>query len=381
MPNNNILIAANYSNKTGYAWNNIYRLFDKIVAAFANENTSICVTFAELSPPIEQVQKRPSVSFAEWDPMDSSLSNTLKLSKIIKQKNIGYLYFTDLRYIDWRYAVFRLSGVKKIITHSRISVADPQPAPYEGGVKGLIKYLAGRVKPICADRVYAVSDFVRNRMLLKNRAPANKIIKILNGINLDAFTPSHPAPSDKLIIFTCGRATEHKGIHILMDALHFLRPLIPEDAIEVRYAGDGPNISQFQEKVNGLDISNIFTFLGELPNTRDEVKNAHILVVPSIWGDACPSSVSESLASGKPLIATKAGGIPEIIGSEQNAIIVPPGNHFALAIALLSLIKSPELRETLSVNARARAEDTLDQINYHRIVIDQLAVDFSLTPN
>ncbi len=378
MSNKNVLLAANYSNHTGYAWNNIYKLYDAIAHEFADDNRNIIVSFSKLNIPVEQITNHKNINFDEWDPNDKSLKNTFKFIKLVKKHKIGYVYFTDLPYYDLRYAIFRLSGIKKIVIHSRISVADPKPANYEGGVKGFIKQIISNINLVSSDRVYAVSDFVRDRLIKKNRVPSNKVIKILNGIDLDKFkpNPNHITPNSHITVFTCGRATDHKGIHILIEAIKFLINIDNDIQLEVRYAGDGPDFEKLNTMVKNYNLTEYFTFLGELPSTIDEVGNADILVVPSIWGDACPSSVSEALASGKPLITTRAGGIPEIVDSQENAILVDTNDPYSIFIALLALIKSPSLREKLAVNGRLRAINALDKNAYYNTVLKQLSLDF-----
>jgi glycosyltransferase involved in cell wall biosynthesis len=379
MSDSNILIAANYSNTTGYAWNNIYRLFDKIIQEFSSDKRQICVTFAEINQPISQIESVSDVTFEEWDPINRSLKNTFKLCKIIKKHNIKNIYLTDQSYYDWRYLFFRLYGARKIVVHSRISVANPYPANFEGGVRGLLKSMIGKINILCATRVYAVSNFVKNRLVFKNRAPEGKVVTILNGIDIAHFQPQHHnEPSNKLTIFSGGRATKHKGIHILIEAIRLLREYSNDIDLEVRYAGDGPEMSEFRSMVNKYNLDQNFTFLGELSNTQEEVCNADIIVVPSVWGDACPSSVSEALASGKALIATRAGGIPEIVGNEGNAILVEPGDAFTMSIALLALAKSHKLRDKLSKNARSRAEEALNKDDYYHTVLKQLHKDFRI---
>ena len=376
-----VLLVANYSNKTGYAWNNIYRLFGEIGKALKPLGVDTYVSFANINPPVDNFDPKLGFSFYEYEPADKSLKNAIRLLKFVSKHNIKYVYFTDQGAFDMRYAILRLAKVEKIIVHCRISVSDPYPATYEGGVRGQIKSLLGKWDLICADKIYAVSDFVKNRLLLKNRLPQKRVIKILNGIDIHRFAPvlkdSTVTRPEYVRIFVGGRATRHKGIHVLIEAAATLKN-DTETPFEIRYAGDGPDINYFKQLVKENNLEKEFIFLSELSSTHDEVIHADIIVVPSIWGDACPSSVSEALASGVPLITTSVGGVPEIVGQDNNAILVPPGDPDGMRQALVRLINSFELRVEIGKNGRNRAIEALDERAYHQTVIRQLLNDFGI---
>lgn len=375
-----ILLAANYSNITGYAWNNIYQLFNVIAREFLSRDYNIVICFSKIEGIVNNFDPDLNINFIEFDPNNHTPKNTFKLLKLIGRHHIKNIYFTDQRSFDYRYAFIRLAGVKKIVVHNRISVSDPNPALYEGGLRGTVKNILGCWNFINADRIYAVSDFVKNRLIVKNRIPEHRIVKILNGINIDKFKPKlvdeYLSSGNSIKIFSGGRATFHKGIDVLIEATALLKKRT-KAVFEVRYAGDGPDMASFRIKVEQLKLDNCFIFLGELESTLEEVSKADIIVVPSIWGDACPSSVSEALAAGKPLIATAVGGVPEIVGSEDNAALINPDNPEMLFDALERLLTSVKLRESMSKNARARAEFALDQRLYYKKVINQLLIDYS----
>lgn len=377
-----VLLVANYSNHTGYAWNNIYRLFDVIGEHFYEHGCDVYISFASLVPPVTNFPKSPHSSFLEYDPEDRSFTNTVKLLSLVRRHGIRYIYYTDQPSFDYRYAWLRLfAGVKKIVVHSRVSVPDPYPAKYERGLKGAIKALLGRCSLICPSRIYAVSDFVRDRLVKKNRLPEHRVVKILNGINIERFRPSIMGSGigdgHTIRIFVGGRATRYKGIHILIQAAAAIKSKTELD-FEIRYAGDGPDIQYLRELVDSTGLQARFTFLGELPSTDEEVAAADIVVVPSIWGDACPSAVSEALASGVPLITTSVGGVPEIVGDQENALMVSPNSVDELGAALLALISSEKLRNRIGRKGRARAEEALAEPGYHKKVIKQLQHDFEL---
>lgn len=371
-----ILLVANYSNKTGYAWNNIYRLFNKIGDEFKELDVPVHVSFAEIEHPVDNFNSEFTVH--QYDPSDTSVANTIKFLRLIAGNNIRNIYFTDQKAFDYRYPLLRLFKVRKIVVHNRISVSDPYPAKYEGGLSGVIKAMVGKSDFLCADRIYAVSDFVKDRLLLKNRLPDRRVVKILNGIDLERFSPNnfnYDNTNSAITIFVGGRATKHKGIHILIQAAGKLK-INSATPFVIRYAGDGPDMDYFRELVKENALQDNFLFLGEVRSARDEISRADIIVVPSIWGDACPSAVSEALASGKPLIATSVGGVPEIIGDKGNAVIVPPADAGSMYQALEGLIESSAMRLQYGKKGRERASAALDQNIYYAKVIEQLKRDF-----
>jgi glycosyltransferase involved in cell wall biosynthesis len=112
-----------------------------------------------------------------------------------------------------------------------------------------------------------------------------------------------------------------------------------------------------------------------LRSTQEVLAEADVVVVPSIWGDACPSTVSEALASGKALVASRAGGIPEMLGDSGCAILVPPGDEKALSGALEVLIQSGERRAELGRLGRRRVEEALEWNEYVETVVRTLHAD------
>lgn len=370
------LLVANYSNKTGYAWNNIYRLFERIALESDAQGLTPWLSFAEFDPPLEWKHAAVFKGVLELPPVPRRPRELWAWIKAIRGHGIRHLYLTDQASWSYRYLVFRLAGIRSIIVHSRVSVPDPRPALPERGIRGGLKWIGCRVPFMHATRVYAVSDFVRDRLVVKARMPEHRVITILNGVDLARFSPCSARPRDgQLVIFCAGRATAHKGIDVLIHATARLRDELSVSGFQVLYAGDGPDLRRFKELVASYGLGECFKFLGELSDTRDRVAGADIVVVPSTWGDACPSAISEALACGKPLIATRAGGVPQLVGEDGAAILVEPGDVAGLSAALARLIGDSAEREALALRARRRAEQALDQERYHAEVLAQLSKD------
>jgi glycosyltransferase involved in cell wall biosynthesis len=374
-----ILLVANYSNRTGYAWRNIYRLFSVIANKMHDKGISVCLSFAKLEPPVEFIDKNVPVNCFEFDPFNLTLPALYSLWHAIRKYQIKYVYFTDNSSFRLFYLFLRLTGVRKIIVHSRVSVANPYPAIAETGARRVVKTAIGKINWVLPDRIYAVSNFVRNRLVYKNCLPQEKVIKILNGINIEVFKCKNKHETDKqILIFIGARATKNKGVDVLIKAADILLNKYGINEFIIEYAGEGPDIESLMRLVEEKNLQQHFRFLGQLKNTLDAICKADIVVVPSVWGDACPSSVSEALAAGRPLITTLAGGIPEIVGSNDNAVMLPPADYLKLAETLARLIRSKEERDALGENARARAELALDENNYYDTVIRQLIIDLAI---
>ncbi len=301
----------------------------------------------------------------------------MRMLQTIRTRGVRYLYLTDQAVVSWRYPLYRMMGVKSIVVHCRISVPDPDPVHLDRSAYGWLKFAMSRVPFLGADRVYAVSDFVRDRLILKGRFPEKRAVTIINGVDVGRIRP--PATEERsgpIRIVCAGRATKHKGIHILIEAARVLRDEYGCTDFVVVYAGDGPDMRWFEGLVKQWRLEPHVLFSGQLSSIHELLERADIVVVPSIWGDACPSSVAEGMASGRPLVATAVGGVPEQVGDPGNAVLVPPGDVGALAAALVRLIGDPEERRRVGCNGRRRAELALDEKSYHQRVLSQLLADF-----
>lgn len=338
-----IWIAHNYNPSTGYAWDNISALFGSIESHF---------------PAVRTYDDTYSFSERGW--------RSLRALTFVRRKGIREVYLTDQPPARLLYAALRLAGVRKILIHNRISVASPYPAKADSFPRRACKWLWNRLPFITADRVFAVSNFVAQRLTLKAQVPKAKITVIHNGIDTARFLPAQGEPRT---IFVGCRADQHKGVAVLIEACALLK----ERGVDfsVRYAGNGPDFNPLADRVLQLGLQDRFTFLGYLKDISQEMRQASIVAIPANWGDACPSAVLEAMACGKSIVATRAGGIPELIEDGVSGLLVPPGNVKALADALERVLSDPDAG-SLGVAARARAVRHFDIRRYHGEVVEQM---------
>ena len=373
-----VLLAANYSNNTGYAWKNIYKLYNSIARSLIENNYSVCLSFAELSLPIEFIDKDIPISVLVFNPLRITLRSLITLRKAILKQNIRYVYFTDMGTWHWLYILLRFWGVVKIIVHCRVSVSNPNPSIPERGIAKLFKSVLNRIPAIRADHLYVISDFVASRIVNKNCYPSSRVTKIYNGIDTKAYSCSDTKPKrNKVIIFCAARAAYYKGIATLIKATKILSKDYRLNNFHVQYAGDGPDLSRFKALSRQLNVSDTFEYLGHLKSTNKHVCDADIIVVPSEWGEGFASTVAEGMAAGKAVVATTAGGIPEVLGDSMHGQLIAPGDSKGLADTLYHLIRNEDLRIKLGNNAEKRAKKYFDENLYHQRVIDCLIKNLS----
>ena len=369
-----ILITSNFSNRTGFAWTAFFRVFNRIAREANERGVGVVLSFAEIEGEVDILDSDIPHEVIRFDPRNRTLSEVRGLMRNLRRHNVRYAYLTDYHSWNWLYAFMRLSGVRKILPHSHISVASPYPAQPDRGFRRFAKTLLERSPLITADHVLTCSQFVKNRLVDQARCPAERITVLNYGLPDSRFLDPRSRPTgaqDRPVrIFCASRATKVKGVHRLIEATRILSERNDLPDFEVSYAGSGPDLDGFREQASGLEDH--FRFLGFLDDTTQELHAADIVVIPSEWGDAFPYSVLEALASGKAIVASRAGGIPEQVGSEACGLLVPPGDARALADALETLIRDPEARRDMGVAAYARAMERFREEDYFQAVIDHV---------
>lgn len=175
-----------------------------------------------------------------------------------------------------------------------------------------------------------------------------KLRCIPNAVPTEQFQPVY---SDDGYFLYVGRLSEEKGIQVLLDATKGA-------GMCLRIVGDGPAREQLQEHADSCGLNNV-TFEGYQAGRPLEtlIQRAAFVVLPSLLDENAPMVVLEAMAYGKPVIASRIGGIPEQIEDRRTGLLFPPGDSDALRDALRELIAGSAMRLAMGREARRTVEE------------------------
>lgn len=169
---------------------------------------------------------------------------------------------------------------------------------------------------------------------------------VYNGIDIKRKKNNYKKPNGKLKIITISRLIDWKRIDLIIKAIKDFRD------VKLRIIGTGKEENRLKQLVKKLNINDSVEFLGFIKN-KDIHKyliNSDIFILPSI-GDSFGIVFLEAMACGLPIIAAKAGGVPEVVHDGYNGFLVEPNNLEELVNVILNLKEDKQLRKTFSVNS------------------------------
>ncbi len=156
-------------------------------------------------------------------------------------------------------------------------------------------------------------------------------------------------------LLAVGRLSWHKGYDTLLYAISILRDSGID--LDVKIAGSGEQLDDLLDLRARLKLDDAVTFLGQVEQARVSGlwREADIGVVPSLT-EGLPLAVVEAMAQARPIVATRVGGIPEVIDHDVNGLLVQPGDAAELAAAIRRVIEDPALAVRLAEGARRAFE-------------------------
>jgi glycogen synthase len=223
----------------------------------------------------------------------------------------------------------------------------------------ILKALGGRIErwgEHSAEAILAITPRLY-RLLASDGVDENRIHVIPPGVNPSLFEGPFEDPFSgvgKPRVLFVGRLAPQKGVHTLVAAAG----LLEDPSAQLLLVGDGPERKALEREAKRIGVDDRLHFVGFVAHDRLPAVLAHadLLVLPSLY-EELGTVLLEAMQGGLPIVASKTGGIPDVIEDGGNGVLVPPGEPEALARAINRLLADRHLACRLSEGAHERAKD------------------------
>jgi glycosyltransferase involved in cell wall biosynthesis len=224
----------------------------------------------------------------------------------------------------------------------------------------VVRSIADRATNRRVDRYVAVSDAVARALGTQADVESSAITVIHNGVDPEAVRVAAIGPrSIELLhcpgacVGTVARLEPVKGVE---DFVRAAALVADEDAhAHFTIAGAGSLESRLYTLAAAVDVSHRLHILGHVTPVEPLVGALDVFVLPSL-SEGLPMAVLEAMALGRPVVATRVGGVPEAVEDGVTGLLVPPSDPAAMAAAILKLLRDPELAAQMGTAGRERVE-------------------------
>ena len=238
---------------------------------------------------------------------------------------------------------------------------------YYGAAASALIRLVERLLAKITDRIVTLTDRGAEEHVRLHIAGMEKFVTIHSGIDLAHFRSVQvdPAvkrkelglPPDGAIVGTVGRLVPIKGLEWLLKAAPQVLAQFPQACFVI--IGDGPLLGELRQLTSKLGIGLRVVFLGAREDVPECLAALDLFVLPSL-NEGMGRVLLEAMAVGCPVVATRVGGIPDIVADGTTGLLVPPRDERALAEAILTLLRDRSRRAAYGEAARRHIDGRFD---------------------
>jgi glycosyltransferase involved in cell wall biosynthesis len=290
-----------------------------------------------------------------------SLFDLFRLVRLIKEQEIDIIH-THLQNADiWAGLAAKFCGVKHISTfhgvYFKISI---------------LESMKQKLRVILPHKIIAVSHHTANYCIVQLKAKSEKVVVVHNGVDISKFQSvldidfkrrELGIAQDKTVLASFGRLEIEKGHRCLIEAIAHLKNVYSKINLVVLIVGEGSLKQKLMKMSMELGLNEIVRFLGDRRDVAELLEITDIVVNPSL-SEGLPLSCLEAMAAGKPVVATRVGGMPELIKDKENGLLVESGDPARLARGILDLIEDKDLAKRLALKAKdsTRTDFSIDKM-------------------
>jgi len=237
-------------------------------------------------------------------------------------------------------------------------------------------------------QIVADASVIKRQLVEEHRVDPAKIEVIGSAVDLEKFKPPRDGTKfrreigvgDNIsLIGNVGMIRPDKGQLVLVEAAHLVLQKRPDARFVI--VGQGTGILKrginVRHAIDQARLADKIIMAGYRWDTPDVYAACDMIVIASLRTEASPIVLREAFASGRPVIATKVGDIPEIIENRQNGLLIQPGDSQALAAAILEFIFDPKLATHCAANGLRYATE---HFSFDKMMEAKLRADFTLSP-
>jgi L-malate glycosyltransferase len=207
------------------------------------------------------------------------------------------------------------------------------------------------------------------RMLIEDGLPADRVVRVYEGIEVDRIAGQEPAnlreehwlPPHAVIVGNVAALVPHKGQRYLVEAAALVIQKVPEARFLI--AGEGELRPVLQRQIKDLHLDKHVVLTGFHTGIPAFLKGLDLFVMSSVT-EGLGTSLLDAMAASRAIVATRAGGIPEVVADGSTGLLVPVRGPEAMAEAIGGLLRDPERRERMGRAglARVRAQFSADRM-------------------
>lgn len=268
----------------------------------------------------------------------------LQLCKVLKEVKPDVIH-THRYLLPYAVPVALFASVP-VRVHTIHNIAEREVGKLQRRINALF-YKTCKVVPV------AISPIVKESVINEYNITPNRVPMIYNGIDLRKCIKKYRYNnSGKIYILHIGRYSEQKNHMVLIDCFKVVHDQEPNTVLRLIGSGDLENV--VRQKSIELDLEDCIEFLGPKANVYSYLHEADIFTLPSLW-EGMPITLIEAMATGLPIVATKVGGVPDMIEHGVSGLLVDVSRE-EISKALLRLVRDCSLRKAIGKAAILASE-------------------------